>query len=415
MRIKTSSGFEYSYDPIDNSIVDEKDKGLQNFHIRFKPLEEISNLPNISSFTIGVTEQCNFRCSYCCYSGLYSEHRTHSVNRLKIEAIPSIVKFMIDVTTSKNISIDFYGGESLLEFEWIKKFVSYIDSYKTHNWSFELSTNGLLLSNDVCDWLIKHDFKVFVSLDGIGDFHDKCRKDIHRHNTFSAIYNNLSYIKSKDEKFWMNNIQIMMTIQDISKLPEIAEQWESSSLLFNKMPYRISEVSTIYNDKTAKIDFSDQVEKYVALVQWYKTHPNSLFMKTFFSLWLAEWINRPIMELDGHVEYPTCIPQNRKLYIDTNKRIGICERISDSLRIGTIEDGICFDKVNEIAKSTAAFMAKNCANCEIARLCDVCPDILKISGNVIDIYCHNQKAMQRVKFQSLCELAEADFIQNLWE
>ena len=123
MEIRTSCGFEYSYNPIDNSIVDGKGKGMQNLHISFKPLKEISSLPEVCSFTIGVTEQCNFRCSYCCYSGKYNEHRKHSFRKLSIESIKTIIDFIVKHSCKNEITVDFYGGESLLEFGWIKAFV----------------------------------------------------------------------------------------------------------------------------------------------------------------------------------------------------------------------------------------------------------------------------------------------------
>ena len=156
MKIQTSSGFQYSYNPIDNSIVDADFMNPSELNIGFKPLGEISELPNISSFTIGVTERCNLRCSYCCYSGLYSEHRSHSSRRLSVDQIPSIIDFILKYSKSKEITVDFYGGESLLELDWIKKFVQTAKEIKTVFWNFEVSTNGILLVRDIVDWFVSN-------------------------------------------------------------------------------------------------------------------------------------------------------------------------------------------------------------------------------------------------------------------
>lgn len=410
MQVKTSNGYVYSYDPIDNSIVDGDIRNFQTTNMKFKPLAKIFELPNVSSYTIGVTEQCNLRCSYCCYSGQYPEHRKHSAQRLSVDDIPSIIEFIIQNSIDKLITVDFYGGESLLEFEWIKRFVHTAIATTDISWNFEVSTNGLLLNHNVVDWLVKQNFRIFVSVDGIDDLHDNYRKDVKGSCTFYRIYDNLSYIKERHGDFWESNVNLMMTIQEISSFPEIAKQWKSDTLLRDKIPYRISEVSTIYNENTPKVDEDSESSKYIQLVEWYKEHPDNNVMKTFFKIWLAEWIERPIIKLDQQVEYPTCIPYNRKLYIDASLNIGICERIADTIRIGSIAGGIDYEKVNSIAETTAAFIDNNCSKCEIARICDLCPDVLKISKDLTETYCHNQKIMQKIKFSCFCELAEADLI-----
>lgn len=410
MKIQTSSGFEYAYNPVDNGIVDGVSAVAPEFNIAFKPLEEVAGLPNLSAFTIGVTEQCNLRCSYCCYSGSYSEHRKHSAKRLSIDKIPSIIKFMVDTSSSDVITVDFYGGESLLEFDWIRRFVEMASETDSVDWKFEISTNGLLLTREIADWLVTHQFKLFVSVDGIGHHHDQCRKDAEGRPTFSAIETNLAYIKEHYPQYWDSNVHVMMTIRDITRFPEIAETWELSDLFKDKPPYRIAEVSTVYNAKTPKLDEAAELDRYLQLVEWYKGHPDNSVMKTFFNIWLAEWITRPMGETEREIEYPTCIPYNRKLYIDAAGAIGICERISDKIRFGAVEDGIDFSRLNEIRQQTADFIDQSCTKCEIARVCDLCPDILKIPDDVKDTYCHNQKAMQRIKLRCFCELAENDLI-----
>lgn len=410
MTIETSNGYLYSYNPIDSSIISGLTTEFQNRLIKFKPLEEISSLPEVCSFTIGVTEQCNFRCSYCCYSGKYNEHRKHSSRKLSIESIKTIIDFIVKHACRNEITVDFYGGESLLELDWIKAFVQAAKEVDNISWRFEVSTNGLLLTPDIVDWLVENHFKIFVSVDGIGHFHDNNRKDLKGRPTYSTIETNLSYIKEHHPDYWKNNVHIMMTICDISDLPEIAKGCASSNIFLDKAPYRISEVSTIYNDEAPKLDESSELKTYMGLVEWYKDHPNNAIMSTFFNIWLAEWINRPIGEIENEIEYPTCVPHNRKLYIDASGSIGICERISDKLRIGTLIHDIDFDKVNDIARSTASFIDSNCSKCEIARVCDICPDVLKVPEPIRETYCHNQKVLQKIKFRCFCELAESELI-----
>lgn len=410
MEVTTSSGTKYSYLPFDNSIVVDDIRCNTPFMVKFKPLERIQSLPSVDSFTIGVTEQCNLRCSYCCYSGKYTEHRAHSSQSLSEKTIPSIVQFILSNSQSDTISIDFYGGESLLKFDWIKCFIKEMNNQSSKTLKYELSTNGVLLTKNIVDWLIENNFRLFISIDGIGNFHDEHRRDIAGEGTFKRIKQNIAYIKHISPLYWENNVNIMMTIQDITHLPQIAKTWAEDAILCDKMPYRISEVATSYNDKTEKFDLETESKLYLDIVDKYKSNASNGVLSTFFKIWLAEWINRPIISIDKEVEYPTCIPNNRKLFIDAKGRIGICERIADDIRIGTFEDGIDYNKVNDIANRIASFIKQNCSKCEIARVCNICPDILKLDKSIIGTYCHNQKVMHRIKFRCFCELAEAELI-----
>lgn len=410
MRVRTSRGFAYSYNPFDNSIVEGEVADIQGLHIHFRPLDAISKLPNVSAYTIGITEQCNFRCSYCCYSGRYKEHRHHSPRRLSLNEIRPVLDFMVEHSCQDVIIVDFYGGECLLEFDWIRSFVDAAKTITSKRWQYEISTNGSLLGSAVADWLVDNEFRIFVSIDGIDDSHDCCRKDANGRNTFSVVSDNLKYIRSKHESYWRDKVIIMMTVCDIATLPMIAERWVFHPLFRDKMPYRISEVSAIYDSSSAKIDPAAELNRYLPLVEWYKSHPDNGLMKAFFDIWLAEWINRPIIAIDEDVEYPTCIPYNQKLYIDAYGNIGLCERISDQIRIGSLVDGVDYSKATDVAMSTASFVERNCSECEIARVCDICPDLLKLSDDVVSTYCHNQRVYQSIKLRCFCELAEAELI-----
>lgn len=411
MIVQTSTGLPYVYDTSDNSISEGLEKCHRQFTVKFKPLTEIKELNNIESYTIGVTEKCNLRCTYCCYSGIYPEHRSHDNNSLKISDIPNIISFIENTVKSDAFSVEFYGGESLLEYEWIKAFVNQIsESFPQKKIQFELSTNGILLNDSVVDWLVQNKFHLFVSIDGIGKYHDICRKDVGGHGTFAKVHTNLRYIKNHYPDFWRSNLDLMMTLSDISLLPNISREWSKSELLSDKIPIRISEVANIYNSDTSKIDYDVEKHKYLKLVKYRIENPNEPLMETFFNIWLAEWINRPIFEINDPQEYPTCLPHNKKLYIDAKGNVGICERITDSIRIGNITNGLDYESINETVSKTASFIDSYCSTCHSARICDICPDVLKLYPNLVKVYCHNQQTIHKIKLLCFCELVEADMI-----
>lgn len=126
----------------------------------------------------------------------------------------------------------------------------------------------------------------------------------------------------------------------------------------------------------------------------------------FFERFLAEWTDRPIFDLNNNIDIPTCVPNNTKLYIDVDEKIGICEKMPDIYRIGNLSSGIDFQAVNNIVNKTASVIKYRCGECPVARLCDICPNVIDLSIEEMDIYCHNQKVIQEVKFRIFCEMAE---------
>ena len=410
MIIQTRSGNRYSYHRNSNEIL----LGAEREPIKpfvFQESEPIASFPDVSTFTIGTTTKCNLRCSYCCYSGAYRNVRSHGEDSLTYDDIDDILTFIDQLAGDKVLYIDFYGGESLLELSTIKYCVENAKRHWGNKVQFELSTNGVLLVPSTVDWLVTNDFKILLSLDGTKGFHDRQRITKEGRGTFSKIKNNLRYIKERFPDFLDKKVFILMTVVDLSDLPAIAEEWEKDDLLCSMKPIRISSVSPNYSLGVDLLNKEEAVELLYRLLYFYDKHRNYRVLKVFFERWLAEWIQRPIFAIDSPIIPPTCVPYNRKLYIDANKDVGICEKTPDILRIGNTRDGLSWSKVNETANALAAIIKQRCGSCEVARFCDVCPAVLDLSDSEMDVFCHNQRIMQEVKFLIFCELAEMGLIE----
>jgi uncharacterized protein len=99
--------------------------------------------------TIEVTDSCNLRCDYCIYSGGYQFHRSRGPRNIPIETAKAAVDFYLSHRKgANNVSIGFYGGEPLLNFDVIKKCCEYAREEEKHNGQdrsleFSITTNGL--------------------------------------------------------------------------------------------------------------------------------------------------------------------------------------------------------------------------------------------------------------------------------
>ena len=131
MIIETRSGSRYHYDMRSNRINVAEDNKLQEsiVPVVFDEVKPISALPNIDTFVIEFTQQCNMRCTYCCYGGSYEGNRTHS-SKIMAEAVLSTTIDFIkkNKVQDRKLTVVLYGGEPLTRFSTIIEYVKRIKS-----------------------------------------------------------------------------------------------------------------------------------------------------------------------------------------------------------------------------------------------------------------------------------------------
>lgn len=409
MQITTKSGKTYTYDVSTNEIICG-DVSYNMHRMYFKKLDRILSFADLDTITIGITDKCNLRCSYCCYSGEYRNTRAHGIKSLNIDQLNVILDLAATIIEKKPIVFSFYGGECLLEFENIKKFVKLASTRFSNDVVFEISTNGTLLSKEIIEWCVSNKVKLFISIDGTKGYHDKCRKDINGNSSYERVYQAIKYLYGHYLQYFISHVEFMMTLSDLMDIKKISEEWQMDNILRIKPPLRISTIAPNYNKGVYKIDLKTKVSELYDLVDYFEAHSNYSVLRVFFERWLAEWIERPIFKIDRPQEVPTCVPRNRKIYIDSSGDIGICEKIPDTFRIGNIYCGINWDSVNMTACALEKVITSRCPTCLVARVCDICPIALDLSEDEMDVFCYNQRVEQEVKFLMFCELAERGLI-----
>lgn len=130
----------------------------------------------VASIVLLTTHQCNLKCSYCfCHSHNYIEKHGGMMSF-------SIAKRVIDgffavptCKTNQRIFFSFFGGEPLLNFEMIEETVEYLEKWFPNRASFFLTTNGLLLTSKIAEFLVRHRIVTLVSIDGPKELHDQHR------------------------------------------------------------------------------------------------------------------------------------------------------------------------------------------------------------------------------------------------
>ena len=142
----------------------------------------------VKALCLHVAHTCNLNCSYCFASqGKYRGDRA----LMSYEVGKRALDFLIENSgTRRNLEVDFFGGEPLMNFDVVKKLTAYARSVEKaagKNFRFTLTTNGMLIDDDVIDFCNREMSNVVLSLDGRKEIHDRYRVDYAGNGSFERI------------------------------------------------------------------------------------------------------------------------------------------------------------------------------------------------------------------------------------
>lgn len=152
------------------------------------PIRKRSNSNIVKALCLHVAHTCNLNCEYCFASqGNYKGKRT----LMSYEVGKQALDFLINNSgTRRNLEVDFFGGEPLMNLDVCKQLVKYarsIEKEHNKNFRFTLTTNGVLIDDDVIKFANEQMDNVVLSLDGRKCVHDRLRKDIKGNGSYDLI------------------------------------------------------------------------------------------------------------------------------------------------------------------------------------------------------------------------------------
>ena len=172
----------------------------------------------IKSMCLNVSHLCNLRCEYCfADGGTYNGAAENMSLDVALNAIDMIVS---KSANRHNLEVDFFGGEPLLNFDVVKKTVEYARSIeKAHNknFRFTITTNAMLLNDEIIDFFNKEMYNVVVSIDGRRSVHDCVRKTASGKGSFdTAIKNALRFKQLRKGQYYIRGTYTALN-KDFSK------------------------------------------------------------------------------------------------------------------------------------------------------------------------------------------------------
>ncbi len=235
----------------------------------FLPIPSKKHVPSVHdegwkpSIIYIAAASCNLKCKYC-----YADEGTYGIQSVNRQF--SFEDYVSTYTKMWNIhkgvkSISFFGGEPLLNFKEIKKFVEYLyETYEREQLpALSVNTNGTILNAEILEFLNKYHFVIGTSIDGTKEIHDKNRVADYIDSTYEVVTKNIDTLNDKGMRIY---VQYTLTKQHLDCYCEgKAMEWCREMEQLPISTYEIIPVSTC-NPKY-KLDMEDEetLEKYKKL------------------------------------------------------------------------------------------------------------------------------------------------------
>lgn len=378
----------------------------------------------VEAIILQITQNCNLRCNYCVYSGGYI-NRVHTNKRMSIETAKKSIDFLINHSRDcDELSIGFYGGEPLLEFDLIKWCVEYAkSSVEGKTIRFNLTTNGTLLTESVVKFFETNNISIMISLDGPSEIHDKNRKFVDKDKgSFNSIINNLEMISSKYPKYFNENVHYN-TVLETNNFSCVNKFFSKAQLFQNALF-----LSSIVNDVNAKLktekSYSFYEESSYAMFIGYLTLLGKVNKEESSKL-IQTQINGIGDTRDGkqgkqRLEMPEkwhhggpCIPGVMRLFISADGKFYPCEKVSeasDDVNIGDLDNGFSLEKIKSIL-NIEKINGEKCHDCWAYEDCRIC--VASFSNHPtqqeIDNECRKVRESVESDFKDYCILKELGY------
>ncbi|MDP4094697.1 MAG: thioether cross-link-forming SCIFF peptide maturase [Bacillota bacterium] len=142
----------------------------------------------IKALCLHISHDCNLRCGYCfAATGNFGGERTMMSPEIGKKAIDFLIR---ESGSRRNLEIDFFGGEPLMNFDSVKEIVSYAkEKEKEYNkkFKFTITTNALLLNEEKRNYINENMNNVVLSIDGRPEVNDRMRFRVDGTGTYKDI------------------------------------------------------------------------------------------------------------------------------------------------------------------------------------------------------------------------------------
>lgn len=408
----------------------------------FKLLEESAvreSIIHTKQIVFEATDSCNLNCKYCSLGQLYEGYDIRINKKINMNYAINLLKYIFELKPSdkyRKLYISFYGGEAMLNMDFIKKMVEITNQLNTEKklqLEYSMTTNATLIDEHI-EFLVKNKFRLLVSLDGNERNHSYRVFRKNKKNSFQKIIENLDMIQRDYSEYFSTHVNFNAVLHNRNSVKEI---YEFVNVRYNKIP-RISELIIrdikSDNEKMHQRMFQSKLK---SEVEFYKkdsdlsriTHGEmslyrelTFFLKYFSINFYISNINTLLSIEEQFLPTSTCIPFSKKIFLTNRNKLLPCEKVNYKYSMGKVSESVEID-IPEITRQYNFYyehIKKFCQICYAYRFCGTCLFQLKNIDNVNEeeFVCDNfydQKSFSNKlhRIFSFLEMHPNDFSQIL--
>lgn len=362
---------------------------------------------HIKAMCIHIAHDCNMRCGYC-FAGMggFGGQRV----LMKAEVGKAALDFLFKSSGHiRHLEVDFFGGEPLMNWQVVKDLVEYGRSLEEPNhkkFRFTLTTNGVLLNDDILEFVNKEMSNVVLSIDGRKEVNDKMRPFRKGQGSYDLIVPKFQKVaESRDQMnyyvrgtFTRNNLDFSEDVKHLADLgfeqisvePVVAESTE---------PYALQE-----EDLPTLLDQYDKLA--VDLLKRHKEGKGVNFFHFMIDLQGGPCVAKRLSGCGSGTEYLAVTPWG-DLY-PCHQFVG-----REEFLMGNVDDGIVRTDIRDEFKTCNVYAKEKCRNCFAKFYCSggCAANSYNFHGRINDTYdlgCELQKKRIECAIMIKAALAEEE-------
>ena len=359
--------------------------------------------PVVKALCLHIAHDCNLACKYCfAHEGEYHGSRELMSTKVGKKALDFLIA---NSGNRRNLEVDFFGGEPLMNWQVVKDIVAYgreLEKLYSKNFRFTLTTNGVLLEEEVMDFANKEMENVVLSLDGRREINDKMRPTRNGRGSYDVVVPKFQeFVRKRGDKeyfirgtFTRKNLDFVEDIKHVAKLG------------FNKISMEPVVAQEDHEDALGEEDLSqvfnqyDQLAKEMAKIKG--TEDEFTFFHFLLDLEGGPCVAKRVSGCGAGTEYMAVTPTG-DLY-PCHQFVG-----QEKFLLGDVEHGIVKPEIPARFNQCNVYSKKECKKCFAKYYCSGgCMansyDFHKDINKVYEIGCEMER--KRVECAIMLKVAE---------
>lgn len=311
----------------------------------------------LNTLVLHLTEACNLACAYCC------QGEAHKGRIMSLETAQKAMDFLLDHSgPMQKLTLVLFGGEPLLNFKVISEIVPYAREAAEacdKAMEFSITTNGVLLTDRIVDFLVENNVAVTVSIDGPGPVHDRFRRFPNGSSTHQAILPGVRRL--------VKGRRPVAARATVARNPDAVPESLDHLLSLGFVEAGFAPVTT--SDPAFQLDAAGMdrlLERFRELTERFLAKAAKGDLLGFTNL-----IDLLVVLHEGEVKTHPCGAALGMLAVDPQGKLHPCQRLSeaDHPLMGTIFDGVNPEAMAAFRRSGALAAKTECRSCWARATC----------------------------------------------